>query len=183
MTLVTAEFPFSDSAAGDHPPLGPISGWVPSPAANTRSKRKRGWSTSVTLFLLGTFVLAMSEPGLQVRWRLERYFNQALHRPVPVALSRPDVVLISGHEMDRRGVLLTAAPRGYAVRVARDAEGGMHEMLSRPDRIGMVVVDGGLPGLARLERQARSLCPEAHVVVLSGARDTADVASRVFQRL
>jgi hypothetical protein len=46
----------------------------------------------------------------------------------------------------------------------------------------MVVVDGGLPGIARLERQARALCPEASMLVLKGSRDTAQVAASVYRR-
>jgi hypothetical protein len=141
------------------------------------------WPLALSFLLLAGCFLGASDLGARISEIMRQGVGALLNPRVAIVPARPDVVLVSRKESDRRGVILTVEPRGYLVQVARTAKDGLGQVVARGGRIGMVVVDGGLAGAGRLAREATALCPRARLVVLAGPRQDAQVAARVLPRL
>jgi hypothetical protein len=133
--------------------------------------------------MLASCILSFSDFGLKIWSTAGESLRALLHKPLVLTPARPDIVLVSREESDRRGLILTAEPRGYRVQLARSAENALVELRARGENVGMVVVDGGLAGSGLVARQATLLCPQARLVILHGPREPAEVAARVLPAL
>ena len=148
-----------------------------------RSREWSSWPLVLSLLMLAGCLLGTSDFGSQIAARVGQGVLSVLRRPVIIGPVRPEVVLVSLQESDRRGVVLTVEPRGYHVEVARTAGEGLNQLAARSGRVGMVVVDGALANAAEVARQALAICPRARLVILRGSRRPDQVAARVLHQL
>lgn len=105
--------------------------------------------------------------------------DRLLHGPPP-ATPNGQVLLISAHTPDIVAVRQTVLPRGYTVRTASNADEGFAGLQRESGQIGFVVIDGDMGGAKRLVAAAKSSCPQARLIVLTGPRQVGDVANRLI---
>lgn len=156
---------------------------LPSPLRRPPTGKGSDWPLALSFLLLAGCFLGASDFGARISEIMRQGVGALLNPMVAIGPARPDVVLVSRKESDRRGVILTVEPRGYLVQVARTAKDGLGQLAQRGGRIGLVVVDGALANAGRVAQQAVALCPRARLVVLRGPRQPAQVAARVLPRL
>jgi hypothetical protein len=130
-----------------------------------------GWQS----LLLAVIVVAVAFMVLVPAGVLDRI----MHGPPQVSLARPDVLVVSANPSDRATVAQTVQPRGYTVRSVSSVDAGRSILAAEPERIGIVVIDGGMAGAKRLISEVKVTCPAARVIVLSGARDAGEISSRL----
>lgn len=102
------------------------------------------------------------------------------HGPPRVSPARPDVLVVSAKGSDQAAVIQAAQPRGYTVRSVSSVESGLESLRQRPDQIGFVVIDGGMAGAKLLISEVKAACPNARLIVLSGAQDEGEIPSRLI---
>lgn len=108
------------------------------------------------------------------------FVDRILYGLPPVLPRRPVVLVVSGRASDESAVLETVQPRGYTVRRAATAEAGLRKLRREANRIGIVVLDGDLAGAERIASEAKTACPNARVVEVSGTRAAGEIARRLM---
>jgi hypothetical protein len=130
-----------------------------------------GWQSLLLAVILAAVAFMVLVPA--------GVLDRVMHGPPQVSLARPDVLVVSTKASDQAAVVQTVRPRGYTVRSVPSVEAGVSSLGSGPDRIGFVVIDGDMAGAKRLIGEVKATCPAAQVIVLSGARDAGEIASRL----
>lgn len=97
--------------------------------------------------------------------------DRILHGPPRLALSRPDVLVVSGSPSDHAATTHAVQPRGYSVRTAANVESGLEDLRREPGRIGFVVIDKNIAGARRMISAVKKTCPEARLILLDGPRE------------
>jgi hypothetical protein len=92
----------------------------------------------------------------------------------------PDVLLVSPRQADWISVIGTLEPRGVRVLLADGIAAGLGRIHGAGGGVGMLIVDGSLPGGERLVREARRRFPNVEVFTLDGARPPARIATTLM---
>src|ERR1035441_2186112 len=101
----------------EHAGLPEADGW-PSPLTRPRTRMGSDWPLALSFLLLAGCFLQASDLGARISEIMRQGIGALLNPLVAIGPARPDVVLVSRKESDRRGVILTVEPRGYLVQVA-----------------------------------------------------------------
>jgi len=135
----------------------------------------------VAAMLLAVILGAMIIPW--VDWdKVADSLEKFSHRSKPVVPPKAAVLLASTQDSDTFVVRHTVEPRGYALHIA-ETIAAAREILER-DRaqIEVVVVDLALPGAQKLIAATRTQCPRAHIIGLSGPRETTQFSELLVAR-
>jgi len=120
----------------------------------------------LTLGLMGTFALGLTNTGHAVCEEMLGWTTAAHHPAAPVLPARPQVLVVTTNPEDQTRAALAVNPRGYRVVVAETQERASGILRADADRIGVVVIDSEIPGAETIAAMARALAPVAKVIRL-----------------
>src|SRR5450432_297177 len=144
------------------------------------SQSDSGWPIVLIAVALGSFAAAITPTGN----RLCKEFLESLAvRNQPVALARPDVLLIGDNPSDQMNIAMTIAPRGYNLVLAENVATGLERLRADANRIGLIVLDSRLAGVRSVAHVARVTSPEARLITLHPRHTTADLVGLLLNSI
>jgi hypothetical protein len=130
--------------------------------------------------LVTSFTLGLTAWDAQTVWS---FASRYLTRSQPPALRTAGVLLVAANQAYGSEFRAIVEPRGYAVNWVKTADQGIRRVEQHPQEIGIVIIDGALPGSSAAARRISSAWPEKRVILLESPRRPGTLAQSLIDYL